>query len=96
MNEKIIDMGAGLERFTWLTQGTPTAYEAVFGPGVDKVLNKCNIVYEKDFFLDYSKISGVLNLDEAKDINVVRTAVAKQLNITKSDLITKITPLEWK
>ncbi|MBE18875.1 MAG: alanine--tRNA ligase [Thaumarchaeota archaeon] len=94
MNEKIIDMGAGLERFTWLTQGTPTAYEAVFGPVVDKVLNKCNIVYEKDFFLDYSKISGVLNLDEAKDINVVRTAVAKQLNITKSDLITKITPLE--
>ena len=35
-----------------------------------------------------------MNLDEAKDINVVRTAVAKQLNITKYDLITKITPLE--
>jgi len=94
MNEKIIDMGAGLERFSWLTQGTPTAYEAVFGPVVDKVLNKCNIVYEKDFFLDYSKISGVLNLDEATDINVARTTVAKQLGITKSDLITKITPLE--
>ena len=94
MNEKIIDMGAGLERFSWLTQGTPTAYEAVFGPVVDEVLNTCNIIYDKDFFLDYSKISGVLNLDEAADIDVVRTTVAKQLGITKNDLITKITPME--
>ncbi|UCD02908.1 MAG: hypothetical protein JSV63_03955 [Candidatus Aenigmatarchaeota archaeon] len=29
MGYRVIDMGAGLERFTWLSQGTPTAYDAV-------------------------------------------------------------------
>jgi alanyl-tRNA synthetase len=28
----VVDTGYGLERFTWMGQGTSTAYEAVFGP----------------------------------------------------------------
>ncbi len=28
----VVDTGYGLERFTWMSQGTETAYEAVFGP----------------------------------------------------------------
>jgi len=35
MKEKIIDMGAGLERFAWLSQGTETAYNAVY-PQIEK------------------------------------------------------------
>ena len=27
MKEKVIDMGAGLERLAWITQGTPTSYD---------------------------------------------------------------------
>ena len=32
MKNKIIDMGAGLERFSWITKGTPTSYDCSFGP----------------------------------------------------------------
>ena len=55
MDDKIIDMGAGLERFSWLTQGTPTAYEAVFGSTINHMIDKCNITYDQDFFENYSK-----------------------------------------
>ena len=30
MEQKVIDMGAGLERFTWLMNGTPTCYDSIY------------------------------------------------------------------
>lgn len=32
LDRRVIDMGAGLERFAWITMGTPTAYDCSFGP----------------------------------------------------------------
>ena len=39
MPNKIIDMGAGLERFSWITMGTPTSYDCCFGPVVGKLVD---------------------------------------------------------
>ena len=33
----VVDTGYGLERFTWMSQGTKTAYEAVFGRAYDEL-----------------------------------------------------------
>ena len=32
LDRRVIDMGAGLERLSWITMGTPTAYDCCFGP----------------------------------------------------------------
>ena len=37
MDNKIIDMGAGLERLSWITMGTPTSYDCAFGPVVTRI-----------------------------------------------------------
>ena len=37
LERRVIDMGAGLERFAWITMGTPTAYDCCFG-GVDAMI----------------------------------------------------------
>lgn len=34
---KIVDTGYGLERFAWISQGTPTAYDASFGPVIQRL-----------------------------------------------------------
>lgn len=94
MRKKFIDMGAGLERFCWLTQGTPTSYDAVFGEVIEKMKQKSGIEYDKDFFLRYAKISGLLNLDEIPNIEIARNTIAKQLGVSKEELIKKIGPLE--
>tara|TARA_B100001013_G_scaffold195991_1_gene118487 strand:+ start:2067 stop:4793 length:2727 start_codon:yes stop_codon:yes gene_type:complete len=94
MNEKIIDMGAGLERFSWLTQGTPTAYESVFGDVIDRMIDTCSIVFDKDFLRAYSEFSGMLNLDEVSDIELSRAHIAKKLGLEKDVLINKVTPFE--
>ncbi|MDI6721281.1 MAG: alanine--tRNA ligase [Candidatus Aenigmarchaeota archaeon] len=92
MKEKIIDMGAGLERFVWLSQGTPTSYDAIFGPVMEKLLSL--IDHDKDFYFKYSKISGKLNLDEAGDIRKAKRDIAKQLNVSTEELIQKTSPVE--
>lgn len=94
MKEKIIDMGAGLERLSWITQGTPTAYQAVFGPVVDKIVEKCEITYDEQFFEAYSRMAGTLNLDEVPDIRAARMQVAKNLGISSKDLTDKVSPIE--
>lgn len=93
MKEKIIDMGGGHERFTWITQGTPTSYDAVFNTVIEKLKKTCGIDYDKKFFLQYSKFSGLLNADE-RDLNESRKDIAKKLNVSVEELEKKVLPLE--
>src|SRR3989304_2614211 len=49
------------ERFSWITQGTPTSYDAVFGPALKQMMARCNIEYDPEFYLRYARLAGVLN-----------------------------------
>jgi len=94
MKEKIIDMGAGLERFAWITQGTPTSYDVTFEPILRYLKKQTGIKYDSEFFLRYSKLAGSLNLDEVRSINAMRKQIANQLGVTVELLDKKIKPLE--
>jgi alanyl-tRNA synthetase len=92
MGYRVIDMGAGLERFTWISQGTHTAYDAVYGP-VMKDLKK-TADFNEDIFKRYSEISGGLNIDEAGDVRKAKAAVAKKLGITVPEMEKNVEPLQ--
>lgn len=92
LKEKIIDMGAGQEKFCWLSQGTPTLYDAVFGPVIEKMKKEAGIKYDKKFFLKYSKYAGGLNLDEIVDIKEEMLKVAEILGVSTEELMDKIKP----
>jgi len=92
MGYKLIDMGAGLERFTWLTQGTPTCYDAIFGDVIKKL--KKLIDYDKKLFEEYSRLAGQLNIDEVGDYNQAKKLIAKQMNVSLEELKKTTEPLE--
>lgn len=94
MKEKVIDMGAGLNRFAWMTQGTPTSYDVVFEDVMRFLRKKTGIKYDVDFFLKYSKLAGLLNFDESKNIKKAKAGIAEQLNVTPEILDNKVKPLE--
>ncbi|MCS7116199.1 MAG: alanine--tRNA ligase [Nitrososphaerales archaeon] len=94
MKEKVIDMGAGLERFTWITQGTPTSYDAVFGPIIQKMIDRCGIEYDRDFHLKYVKILSNFNLGDISDTQTAKLSVAERLGISLSELEKRVSPLE--
>lgn len=94
MKEKVIDMGAGLERFAWITQGTPTHYDVTFEPVLRYMIRELGLKIDFDFFSRYSKISGVLNIGEVRNIEKVRKKVAQQLGVSVDVLNQKLKSME--
>lgn len=92
MDKKIIDMGAGLERFAWISQGTPTAYDAVFGPVAKKLLKHAS--YDKDFWLEYSKVAGNFNMEDFRDYRSAKEKAANQIGLSVDQLVAKTAPVE--
>ncbi len=94
MDMQVVDTGYGLERLTWLSQGTPSAYEAVFGPVLSYLKEETGIKTYTGILAEYSKVAGIMNLDGGASLRELRKTVAERLNITVEELEKAILPLE--
>ncbi len=93
LDQKIIDMGAGLERFAWITMGTPTAYDCCFGPITNHLMQKIGIESDSDMLRNYfTAISK--NLEIYDDLIDVRKHAVKNTGLTDDQVRKIITPLE--
>jgi alanyl-tRNA synthetase len=92
MDKKVIDMGAGLERFAWISQGTPTAYDAVFGPVIEKLLKQTP--YDMKFWLEYSKVAGRFNMEDFKNYREAKAKIAGEMLMETDELIEATAPVE--
>ncbi len=94
LRTKVIDMGAGLSRFAWITSGDPMSYDVVFGDVIKKMKKNAGVEINPKLLLKYSKIAGSLNIDEVEDIESEKEKVAKQLGMTKAELFKTLEPLQ--
>jgi alanyl-tRNA synthetase len=94
LNTKVIDMGAGLSRLSWITSGEPTSYEVVFGPVIERMKKQTGVKIDRDLFTRYAKISGSLNEDEVEDMEKEKEKVAHMLGTTKKELFDQLEPLQ--
>jgi alanyl-tRNA synthetase len=93
LDQKIIDMGAGLERFAWLTMGTPTAYDCCFGPITRYMINKIGIDIDSNIISKYFT-SVAKALSQSEDIAIVRKTAAKIAGLDETMQNKIISPLE--
>ncbi len=93
LDQKIIDMGAGLERFAWITTGTPTAYDCCFGPITNYLMGKIGIDADSEMLRRYFTTIAK-NLEIYDDLSEVRKQTIKTTGLTKDQLNRIITPLE--
>jgi alanyl-tRNA synthetase len=94
LKEKVVDMGAGLERLAWITQGTPTSYDVVFAPVLSRMREEFKLDYDEELFLRYSRIAGSLNLDEYPNLSEARGAIARTLGVSPSALAEQLGPIQ--
>jgi alanyl-tRNA synthetase len=103
LKNKIIDMGAGLERLSWITNGTSTSYDCTFEPVLKKIYDtsgmdnlfslKGNYNSQSKILSDYfSRISSKLEL--TSDILQVKKQVAQELSIEFEKLQQIVVPYE--
>jgi len=93
LDQKIIDMGAGLERFAWITMGTPTAYDCCFGPITNHLFEKIGIDSDTEMLKKYFTAIAK-NLETYDDLIDVRKHAVNSAGLTDDQVNRIITPLE--
>ena len=94
MKEKVVDMGSGLQRWAWLSQGTPTNYDANFSSVLKRMNELCKVEVDTELFLAYSRLAGTMNVDEFGALSEQRAIIARQLNLDGRELETQLGPRE--
>ena len=93
MPNKIIDMGAGLERFSWITMGTPTSYDCCFGPVIEKMIETTGTQKNEDILSKYFEAVSS-KLENAEGIRGARSIIAREMQIKEEKLTEMVAPYE--
>ncbi|NYT12621.1 MAG: alanine--tRNA ligase [Methanomassiliicoccales archaeon] len=94
LSMKVVDTGYGLERISWVSQGSSSAYEAVFGEVLDFLKGQVDVDQDERVLVEYSKVAGMTNAKTASDVRMIREETAKRMSISYDDLMTIVRPLE--
>ncbi len=97
MDTYIVDTGYGLERWTWMSRGTPTVYEAVYPEMIDFLKEHAGINHtdEQEALIHrVAKLAGHMDIDEADDMDSARTEIADRLDVPVEELAALMRPLE--
>lgn len=103
MKNKIIDMGAGLERLSWITMGTPTSYDCSFGTVIEALTNMTGTYNHPEVIGKYFEImSGKIGEDYVmlnsssgiRNLNTVRSLIAQNMGMSEDRLVRIISPYE--
>src|SRR5881296_3514995 len=95
MDTQVVDTGYGLERLTWLSQATTSAYEAVFGEALAYLKRATGAKRVDDRVLrEYSKVAGMLKVETLADIREIRKQTADRVGISVDELVAQVSPLE--
>lgn len=94
MKIRVIDVGWGIERICWFSQGTPTAYEAVFGPVLEWLKSQVDLKIDEKLLKNYVTYMGMLDVSEITNIDAVRKQIAEQLRTSYEELKRELEPLE--
>ncbi len=93
LKTKVIDMGAGLERLAWYSNGTPTSYDVTFEKVLRGMYRNAGFSYDKKLFTEYARLSGSLDV-EAEHLEKKRELILKKLGLSEKDYQKKIRPVQ--
>ena len=95
MPNRIIDMGAGLERFSWITMGTPTSYDCCFGPVVGKMVDVTGTESNYEVRSKYFElVSSKMDRMTGSSIRQLKLLIAKEMKISEEKLNAHVAPHE--
>ena len=95
METRVVDPGYGLERLTWVSQGSTSAYEAVFGDMLQYMKRATGATkLDERLLMEYSKVAGMTSVESFADIRAIRKQTADRVGITVEELLKEVAPLE--
>jgi len=93
LKTKVIDMGAGLERIAWFTNGTPTSYDVTFEKVLPKMKDNANLEFDSRAFMEFAKCSGCLDIEDGR-LKEKKEKICRDLGIDSAAFAKQIRPLQ--
>ncbi|PSN84574.1 alanine--tRNA ligase [Candidatus Marsarchaeota G1 archaeon OSP_D] len=92
---KIVDTGYGIERISWLSQRSPTAFHAVYGSLVTKFAELLSVeLPEEKLLFELAKQSALMKVEGGESVKQLRSIVAKKVGLDVSQLERIMLPVE--
>ena len=97
MDTYIVDTGYGLERWVWVSQGTPTVYEAIYPELIGELKEDVGYTLsaaEEEIVAAAAIEAGQLDLDTTDAIADARATIAASVGVDATELTALLGPLE--
>ncbi len=92
---RTVDTGYGIDRFAWLSQGTPSCFHAIYGDLLTKIFEMAGLTsVSNEFLCNVAKYSGLVSVDKTANRLDARRRVAKLVGIGLEELDQKLSPVE--
>jgi alanyl-tRNA synthetase len=92
---RTVDTGYGIDRFTWISQGVPSLFQAIYGDLLNKVMALAGITnVDNDFLARVAKYSGLVSVDKRANRLVARKRVSELTGIDMQTLDKVLIPIE--
>jgi len=91
---RTVDTGYGIERFTWLSQGCISGFEAIYGDLLDKIRKMAGIELPDERLLaEISKVSGLIEISKTSSRAENWRRVASRIDADPQELSELIDPI---
>jgi len=90
---RTVDTGYGIERWAWLSQGKPSAFQVIYGPVLDKIFELASVKYDEGLVSKVVPYSSYMNTELGNRVDA-RKKVAGLIGMNWQELDAAISPIE--
>jgi alanyl-tRNA synthetase len=92
---RTVDTGYGLDRLTWLSQGVPSCFHAIYGNLLEKIFSLAHLDDIDDkLLLAVARHSGLVTIDKKANRLIARKKVAERIGLPVDELEKTLVPIE--
>jgi alanyl-tRNA synthetase len=92
---RTVDTGYGIERYTWLSQGTLSCFHSVYNSLLDYIVKLAGVTnVDAKLVTQVAEQSGLMILEKSADRTESREKVARNIGVSTETLTKTIVPLE--
>lgn len=92
---RTVDTGYGIDRYTWLSQGSPSAFHSIYDGLLDEIFKMVGITeLDTDLLVKVAKLSSLINLDKTASRLEARRKIAEVLGLNAEELDRILLPIE--
>ena len=92
---RTVDTGYGIDRYTWLSQGAPSGFHAVYGNLLNRIFKMAGLTrIDSELLNKIARVSGLVNLDKTASRLKTRRKEAELVGMRVEELDKFLVPIE--